>query len=132
MIVEYISVGTEILLGNIINTNAAFLAEQFAKLGLTAYYQTSVGDNKARINECLDIAIQRSDIIVISGGMGPSSEDVTKESVAMFLGKETIDEHIDGCIVIPNEFGNSAGEIIEDSGHIFILLPVFLSVIKDI
>ena len=79
MIVEYISVGTEILLGNIINTNAAFLAEQFAKLGLTAYYQTSVGDNKARINECLDIAIQRSDIIVISGGMGPSSEDVTKD-----------------------------------------------------
>ncbi|MBP5493575.1 MAG: nicotinamide-nucleotide amidohydrolase family protein [Lachnospiraceae bacterium] len=123
MIVEYISVGTEILLGNIINTNAAFLAEQFAKLGLTAYYQTSVGDNKARINECLDIAVQRSDIIVISGGMGPSKEDVTKESVANFLGKETIDEHIDGCIVIPNEFGNSAGEIIEDSGHIFILLP---------
>ena len=114
MIVEYISVGTEILLGNIINTNAAFLAEQFAKLGLTAYYQTSVGDNKARINECLDIAVQRADIIVISGGMGPSKEDVTKESVAMFLGKETIDEHIDGSIVIPNEFGNSAGEIIED------------------
>ena len=123
MIVEYISVGTEILLGNIINTNAAFLAEQFAKLGLTAYYQTSVGDNKARINECLDIAVQRADIIVISGGMGPSKEDVTKESVAMFLGKETIDEHIDGCKVIPNEFGNSAGEIIEDSGHIYILLP---------
>ncbi|MBR5067179.1 MAG: nicotinamide-nucleotide amidohydrolase family protein [Lachnospiraceae bacterium] len=123
MIVEYISVGTEILLGNIINTNAAFLAEQFAKLGLTAYYQTSVGDNKARINECLDIAVQRADIIVISGGMGPSKEDVTKESVAMFLGKETVDEHIDGCIVIPNEFGNSAGEIIEDSGHIYILLP---------
>ena len=96
MIVEYISVGTEILLGNIINTNAAFLAEQFAKLGLTAYYQTSVGDNKARINECLDIAIQRSDIIVISGGMGPSSEDVTKESVAMFLGKETIDMYNTG------------------------------------
>ena len=123
MIVEYISVGTEILLGNIINTNAAFLAEQFAKLGLTAYYQTSVGDNKARICECLDIASQRSDIIVVSGGMGPSKDDVTKESVANFLGKETIDEHIDGCIVIPNEFGNSAGEIIEDSGHIYILLP---------
>ena len=123
MIVEYISVGTEILLGNIINTNAAFLAEQFAKLGLTAYYQTSVGDNKTRICECLDIASQRSDIIVVSGGMGPSKDDVTKESVANFLGKETIDEHIDGCIVIPNEFGNSAGEIIEDLGHIYILLP---------
>ena len=51
MIAEYISVGTEILLGNIVNLNAPFLAEQFAKLGLTAYYQTSVGDNKARINE---------------------------------------------------------------------------------
>ena len=123
MIVEYISVGTEILLGNIINTNAAFLAEQFAKLGLTAYYQTSVGDNKARINECLDIANQRSDIVVLSGGMGPSKEDVTKESVSIFLGREIVDNHIAGSKVIPNDFGNSAGEIIEDNGHIYILLP---------
>ena len=123
MIVEYISVGTEILLGNIINTNAAFLAEQFAKLGLTAYYQTSVGDNKARINECLDIAVQRSDIVVLSGGMGPSKEDVTKESVAFFLGRKMVDDHVEGSEVIPNDFGSSAGEIIEDNGHIYILLP---------
>ncbi|MBO4311080.1 MAG: nicotinamide-nucleotide amidohydrolase family protein [Lachnospiraceae bacterium] len=122
MIVEYISVGTEILLGNIVNTNASFLAEQFAKLGLTAYYQTSVGDNKARINECLRIANDRSDIIVLSGGMGSSIDDVTKESVSMFLGKE-INPSGEGCKLIPNEFGNSYGLIIEEDGHYYILLP---------
>ena len=130
MIVEYISVGTEILLGNIVNTNAAFLAEQFAKLGLTAYYQTSVGDNKARINECLTIATGRADIIVLSGGMGPSAEDVTMESVSLFLGKDIKDGSIEGSEVIPNEFGNSAGEIIEDSGHYYILLPGQFNEIK--
>ena len=123
MIVEYISVGTEILLGNIVNTNAAFLAEQFAKLGLTAYYQVSVGDSRARINECLDIASQRADIIVISGGMGPSADDVTKESVAIFLGREIKGDAIDGADVLPNDFGNSSGEIITDSNHTYVLLP---------
>lgn len=123
MIVEYISIGTEILLGNIINTNASFLAEQFAKLGLTAYYQTSVGDNKARINECLNIATGRSDIVVLSGGMGPSLEDVTLESVSIFLGRNIVDGAIEGSMVIPNEFGNSSGEIITDNGHYYILLP---------
>ncbi|MCR4649741.1 MAG: nicotinamide-nucleotide amidohydrolase family protein [Lachnospiraceae bacterium] len=123
MIVEYISIGTEILLGNIENQNAAFLAEQFAKLGFTSYYQTSVGDNKARINECLDIAVQRSDIVVITGGMGPSAEDITKESVAFFLGREVVDDKISGCIEIPNDFGHSSGEIIENDNHIFVLLP---------
>ena len=130
MIVEYISVGTEILLGNIVNTNAAFLAEQFAKLGLTAYYQTSVGDNKARINECLTIATGRADIIVLSGGMGPSAEDVTMESVSLFLGRDVKDGSIEGSEVIPNEFGNSAGEIIVDSGHYYILLPGQFNEIK--
>lgn len=130
MIVEYISVGTEILLGNIVNTNAAFLAEEFAKLGFTAYYQTSVGDNKARINECLDIATGRSDIIVLSGGMGPAEEDVTRESVALFLGRQLIDNEIEGCEVIPNEFGNSTGEIIVDGSHTYVLLPGQLNEIK--
>ena len=123
MIVEYLSVGTEILLGNIVNTNAAFLAEQFAKLGLTSYYQTSVGDNRARIVECLDIAVQRSDIIVVSGGMGPSAEDITKDAVALFLSRQIIDDKIEGAEEIPNDFGNSSGEIIVDNNHTFILLP---------
>ncbi|MCR5848409.1 MAG: nicotinamide-nucleotide amidohydrolase family protein [Lachnospiraceae bacterium] len=123
MIVEYISVGTEILLGNITNLNAAFLAEQFAKLGLTAYYQVSVGDSKARINECLDIASQRADIIVLTGGMGPSADDVTKESVAIFLGRTVNDDVIEGSDVLPNDFGNSHGEIITDSKRTYILLP---------
>ena len=123
MIVEYIAVKTELLLGNIVNTNAPFLAEQFAKLGLTAYYQTNVGDNKARVCECLDIASQRADIIVLTGGMGVNVDDVTKDSVASFLGRNITNNHIDGCIELPNNFGNSSGEIIEDGKLRYILLP---------
>ena len=123
MIVEYIAVKTELLLGNIVNTNAPFLAEQFAKLGLTAYYQTNVGDNKARVCECLDIASQRADIIVLTGGMGVNVDDVTKDSVASFLGRNITNNHIDGCIELPNNFGNSSGEIIEDGKLKYILLP---------
>lgn len=122
MIVEYIATGTEILLGNIVNTNASFLAEQFAKLGLTAYYQVSVGDNKARIIECLNIASQRADIIVMTGGMGPSAEDVTKEAVAYFLGRDIVNDSIKGCKELSNGYGNSSGEIIEDKCT-YILLP---------
>ena len=64
MIVELISVGTEILLGNIVNTNAAFLSEECAKLGLSCYYQTVVGDNEERLKETIECAIKRSDIII--------------------------------------------------------------------
>ena len=68
MVVELISVGTEILLGNIINTNAAYLSEECANLGLSCFYQTVVGDNEQRITETLELALSRADIVIMGGG----------------------------------------------------------------
>ena len=75
MIVELISVGTEILLGNIVNTNAAYLSEKCAQLGLSLYYQTVVGDNPDRLEETLKLALERSDIVILGGGLGPTKDD---------------------------------------------------------
>ena len=82
---EFIFVGTEILLGNILNTNAQFLSEQCAALGISCYYQTVVGDNKDRITKTFLQAWDRSDIVVFSGGLGPTEDDLTKETVAEAL-----------------------------------------------
>ena len=82
MTVELISVGTEILLGNIINTNAAYLSEQCALLGLSCYHQSVVGDNEERLEEELRRALSRSDIVILSGGLGPTKDDLTKEVTA--------------------------------------------------
>ena len=71
MIVELISVGTEILLGNIVNTNAAYLSEKCAQLGLSLYYQTVVGDNPERLEETLKLALGRADVVILGGGLGP-------------------------------------------------------------
>lgn len=148
MIVELISVGTELLLGNIVNTNAAFLAEKCAVLGLSNYYQTVVGDNAGRLKETVAAAISRSDIVIISGGLGPTEDDLTKESVAEILGKKLIeDAHSkellkeyfkgremtdnnwkqamipEGAKVIDNQNGTAPGLIIEDGEKTVILLP---------
>ncbi|MBR1472469.1 MAG: competence/damage-inducible protein A [Lachnospiraceae bacterium] len=88
MIAETVCVGTEILLGNIVNTNAAYLAGEYAKLGLLSYAQTVVGDNEERIMETVRTALTRSDLVVISGGLGPTQDDITKETVARLLGRE--------------------------------------------
>ena len=94
MVVELISVGTEILLGNIVNTNAAFLSEKCAGLGLSCYYQSVVGDNEERLCQTIKTALDRSDIVILSGGLGPTQDDLTKECVAKVLGKELVmDEH---------------------------------------
>ena len=76
MVVELISVGTEILLGNIVNTNAAYLADQCARLGLSCFYQSVVGDNEERLTQVLDMAAGRSDIVILSGGLGPTKDDL--------------------------------------------------------
>ena len=77
MTAELICVGTELLLGNIVNTNAAFLAEKCAGLGLSCYYQSVVGDNEERLTEVLKTAMSRSDIIILSGGLGPTEDDLS-------------------------------------------------------
>lgn len=92
MTVEIICVGTELLLGNIINTNAAFLAEECAKLGLSCYYQTVVGDNRERLSATLTTALERADIVLLSGGLGPTKDDLTKETVAEVLGCELVED----------------------------------------
>lgn len=88
MIIEFISVGTEILLGSITNTNVRYLAEECAVLGLTNYYQVTVGDNEGRLSDAVRTALDRSDIVLLSGGLGPTEDDITRETVAKVLGRE--------------------------------------------
>lgn len=97
---ELISVGTEILLGNIVNTNAAFLSEKCAALGLSVYYQVTVGDNPERLKEVIRTACDRSDIVIITGGLGPTGDDITKECAAEVLGRKLyLDEEVKKSII---------------------------------
>lgn len=151
MTVELISVGTEILLGNIVNTNAAYLAERCALLGLSCYYQSVVGDNKERMKDTIELALSRSDIIILSGGLGPTKDDLTKEVTAEVFGrklyedahsKERIMEFFrqmksgqvtennwkqamvpEGAVVVDNHNGTAPGLILEGENHTAILLP---------
>jgi nicotinamide-nucleotide amidase len=90
MVVELISVGTELLLGNIVNTNANYLSLKCAELGYSLYYQITVGDNDNRLCEVLKASLERSDIVILTGGLGPTQDDMTKESVAKVFGKELV------------------------------------------
>lgn len=153
MTVELISVGTEILLGNIVNTNAAYLSEKLAALGLSCYHQSVVGDNEERLEDAIKLAVSRSDIVILGGGLGPTKDDLTKEVTARVFGKELyedahskerIQSYFDrsgkmypvtennwkqamipeGAIVIDNDNGTAPGIIIEgDNGKIAILMP---------
>lgn len=90
MVCEIICVGTEILLGNIVNTNAAFLASKFAELGINNYYQVVVGDNEERLFNTISTALTRADLVVLSGGLGPTKDDLTKEVTAKVLNRELV------------------------------------------
>ncbi|MFV0527391.1 MAG: competence/damage-inducible protein A [Lachnospiraceae bacterium] len=92
MIVELISVGTEILLGNIVNTNAAYLSKKCADLGLSLYYQTVVGDNDARLTNVTKTALERSDVLIYTGGLGPTKDDLTKEVVAQVFNLPLVED----------------------------------------
>lgn len=83
---EIIAVGTELLLGQIVNSNAQFLSRELADLGIDVYFQTVVGDNVSRIKTALDIAVHRADLIILTGGLGPTQDDLTKNAVADFTG----------------------------------------------
>lgn len=150
MTVEIISVGTEILLGNIVNTNAAYLAEKCAGLGLSCYYQDVVGDNEERLSEMIKTALSRSDILLLSGGLGPTQDDLTKEAAAKVMGRnlylheeskaaiqsffeerglEITDNNWkqamvpEGCIVMENPNGTAPGIIMAQEGKHVILMP---------
>jgi nicotinamide-nucleotide amidase len=152
MIAELISVGTEILLGNIVNTNANYLARKCAELGITNYYQVSVGDNEERLTDVIKTALSRSHILILTGGLGPTKDDLTKEVTAKVLDKKLIeDSHtkerikeyftrkkgleitennwkqaliIEGSTVVDNHNGTAPGLIVKtEEEKIIILLP---------
>lgn len=87
---EIISVGTEILLGEITDTNAVYLSQQLAQLGIDVYHQATVGDNSTTMKETLEIASKRSDLVITIGGLGPTEDDITKPTLAAFLGEELV------------------------------------------
>lgn len=150
MICEILSVGTEILLGDILNTNAQYLGRRLADLGINVYFHTSVGDNPERLKKALEIAFSRSDMVIATGGLGPTKDDLTKEVSAEFFGRRLILHEeslnrikeffekrglpltsgnikqayiIEGSKVLPNDFGTAPGILLEDKGKILILLP---------
>ncbi len=150
MTVEIICVGTELLLGNIVNTNGAYLARECAGLGLSCFYQSVVGDNEGRLTEALENAIGRSDIVILSGGLGPTEDDLTKETAARVMGRELIMDEAsreaiaaffagrgivptdnnwkqalvpEGAKVLPNSCGTAPGIILFDEKNHVILLP---------
>ena len=83
---EVLCIGTEILLGDIVNTNGAYLAQQLAALGIDIYHQSVVGDNPQRLADSLTLALSRADIVITTGGLGPTYDDVTKKAVADHFG----------------------------------------------
>lgn len=85
---EILCVGTELLLGDIVNTNAAFLSQRLAELGINVYRHTVVGDNQGRLKAALESALESADLVITSGGLGPTYDDLTKETVADYFGRE--------------------------------------------
>ncbi|MGC8787017.1 MAG: CinA family nicotinamide mononucleotide deamidase-related protein [Anaerolineae bacterium] len=90
MIAEIVTIGTELLLGEIVDTNAAHIARQLATIGVDHYYTTTVGDNEQRIVAALQSALARSDVVITTGGLGPTVDDVTREAVARVCGRELV------------------------------------------
>jgi nicotinamide-nucleotide amidase len=151
MNVEIVSTGTELLLGQIVNTNAAYLSEKLNSLGFNVLYQSTVGDNKERMLEVLNIALNRADIVVTTGGLGPTLGDITKEVAASLLNREMklhepslekiksffvrrrvkmSDNNIrqamipEGGIVLDNNCGTAPGVVIElEGGKVVVHLP---------
>ena len=148
---EIIAVGTEILTGQILNTNAQFLSEKLAEIGVDVYIQTAVGDNEARLLSVLEIARERSELVILTGGLGPTEDDLTKQTVAKFLGKNLVFDAqaqtklddffaqrpdyartpnnerqaqiIQGATPLANETGLAVGGLIEVEGVTYVVLP---------
>ncbi|MBS5886814.1 MAG: competence/damage-inducible protein A [Clostridium sp.] len=147
---EIIAIGTEILLGDIVNTNAQFLAKELAALGIDVYHQSVIGDNAERIIESFEKAFERCDLVITTGGLGPTQDDLTKELGAKYFNKKLVlhepsldwiktyldmkDEAIveankkqayfpEGSIILPNPNGTAPGSIVSENNKILIILP---------
>lgn len=147
---EIIAVGSELLLGQIANTNAKFISTQLSELGINVFYHTVVGDNAARLKSAIDIAESRADLIIFSGGLGPTKDDLTKETIAAHLELPLVFDDValtfieqffaargrgmtennrkqalilEGSKVLANHHGMAPGMFLEKNGHTYILLP---------
>lgn len=147
---EIIAVGTELLLGQIVNTNAQYLSRGLAELGIDVYYQTVVGDNKERLIEAIGIARSRADLLVFTGGLGPTLDDLTRDALAEYLGRGIIAHEptmnkilslfaarggsfvesnrkqallVEGAAPLRNETGLAIGNALSVEGTHYILLP---------
>lgn len=147
---EIIAVGSELLLGQIVNTNAQFLSKQLAHIGINVYHHTVVGDNPTRLKTALEIAEGRADLIIFTGGLGPTKDDLTKETIAAHLGSELVHDEqalrsieqyfqrvnrimppnnrkqaliLAGSHILPNDHGMAPGMILTNNQHTYMLLP---------
>ncbi len=150
MIAELLSVGTELLMGQVLNTNAQYISQKLAEYGVNVFHQVTVGDNPGRLRDAVRTALSRADMIILTGGLGPTGDDLTKETVADALGlkmqmNEQALEHLRaqfakynrtmtpnnekqavfpvGCIILPNHKGTAPGCIVENEGKTAVLLP---------
>jgi nicotinamide-nucleotide amidase len=147
---EIIAVGTEILLGDIVNTNSQFLSRRLADMGIPLFHHSVVGDNKARLLKEFADAFERCDLVITTGGLGPTTDDITKETAAEFFGRpmfldegslERLKEMLsnrgcpigdgnrkqawfpEGCSILPNDYGTAPGCIISEGSKTIIILP---------
>ena len=147
---EIICVGTELLLGDILNTNARYLSRRLAELGFNVFSQSVVGDNAARLERQINLSLSRSEILILSGGLGPTADDITKETVAKALGRSLkedkeslrrIEEYfartgrvmsennkkqaltIEGAEILQNDYGTAPGYLVRTEKGAVVLLP---------
>lgn len=147
---EILAVGTELLMGQIANTNAQYISSRLPNVGIGVYYHDVVGDNPDRLKQCLDLALSRSDVVILTGGLGPTQDDLTKETVAeavnrkLVIDQESLDKMNEffsarnrpmtknnikqaylpeGSIIIRNKNGTAPGCIIEQDDKVVIMLP---------
>jgi nicotinamide-nucleotide amidase len=147
---EIIAVGSELLLGQIVNTNARFLSQNLAGLGINVYYHSVVGDNSERLKSAIEIAENRSNLIIFTGGLGPTKDDLTKETIASYIGSKLVLDPValasiedffkktnrimtennrkqalvfEGSHVLPNHNGMAPGMVVENEKHLYMLLP---------
>lgn len=150
MTAEILSVGTELLMGNILNTNAQYISQKLCDLGINCYFQTTVGDNHDRLVAAVGLALSRADLLILTGGLGPTADDLTKETIAdafeldlvldpaseahirarfARMGREMTPNNMKqamfprGCIILLNPNGTAPGCIVEAGEKAAILLP---------
>ena len=147
---EIIAVGSELLLGQITNTNARYISSQLAELGINVYYHTVVGDNSDRLKDAIEVAESRADLLIFSGGLGPTKDDLTKETIARHLNTDLVMDEValksiqafferanrpmtdnnkkqalvlNGCEVLENHHGMAPGMFYSANERVYILLP---------